>query len=486
VVLVATLTLVDLAGSERVKRSGAAHQRLEESKAINLSLAALGNCVAALAQQRQHVPYRDSKLTRLLSASLGGEARTALIVTLAPGGDTTGENLGSLKFAARASQCKVAAVRNEVVDYRSLYERLLASVDTREDSLHGLEVELAAERARGANLETRAHKAEDEKASALDQLERATKEYKASVSAMGGDGAAGTDAVEAIEAVNERWRAELHEMEAKHEADNAQLQERWERQLEAYKEAAARANGGWAAAEEELGVERGGYLDSLQKSRELRAELEAAEKEASRRVAELFADLEAKDRREAELVAALESAQRTADLSLSKAGEMATRLEGLEMKQRGQAQAIDHDFVSREQVAEMEALFKETVDRLTERIESLADNQTLIQATGGGGGGGRGGSGGGGPAARSRMDPQARRALADLEAASARNPLLNFGRGVKPPLPPGGRAMGVSSGWPAEPKKLGGGIRRGVEGAGGAGRGVRIEPGKLRARASRF
>ena len=63
-----------------------------------------------------------------------------------------------------------------MVDYRSLYERLLASVDTREDSLHGLEVELAAERARGANLETRARKAEVEKASALDQLERATKE----------------------------------------------------------------------------------------------------------------------------------------------------------------------------------------------------------------------------------------------------------------------------------------------------------------------
>jgi Kinesin motor domain len=60
-----SLTLVDLAGSERSNRIGTSqYQRLEELKAINLSLSALGNCVSALAQQRKHVPYRDSKLTR--------------------------------------------------------------------------------------------------------------------------------------------------------------------------------------------------------------------------------------------------------------------------------------------------------------------------------------------------------------------------------------------------------------------------------------
>jgi Kinesin motor domain len=64
-----SLTLVDLAGSERSNRIGTSqYQRFEELKAINLSLSALGNCVSALAQQRKHVPYRDSKLTRYVCA----------------------------------------------------------------------------------------------------------------------------------------------------------------------------------------------------------------------------------------------------------------------------------------------------------------------------------------------------------------------------------------------------------------------------------
>lgn len=80
-----TLFLVDLAGSERASASaGHQFQRREESKAINLSLSSLGNCMNALAEKRKHIPYRDSKLTRLLQGSLGGGARTSVIVTIPP------------------------------------------------------------------------------------------------------------------------------------------------------------------------------------------------------------------------------------------------------------------------------------------------------------------------------------------------------------------------------------------------------------------
>ena len=70
---ISTLFLVDLAGSERVKKSKATNTRLDEAKMINFSLSALGNCIHALTEKKtSHVPFRDSKLTRLLQDSLGG------------------------------------------------------------------------------------------------------------------------------------------------------------------------------------------------------------------------------------------------------------------------------------------------------------------------------------------------------------------------------------------------------------------------------
>ncbi|KAJ1400249.1 P-loop containing nucleoside triphosphate hydrolase protein, partial [Ochromonadaceae sp. CCMP2298] len=83
---VGKLNLVDLAGSERVRLSGATGQRLEESKQINRSLAALGNVISALteAKSRAHIPYRDSKLTRMLEDSLGGNCKTTMMAMISP------------------------------------------------------------------------------------------------------------------------------------------------------------------------------------------------------------------------------------------------------------------------------------------------------------------------------------------------------------------------------------------------------------------
>lgn len=109
--------LVDLAGSERVKRSGAEGDQLDEAISINASLLALGNVVSALVENdgrpRAHIPYRDSILTRILRAALGGDARTALVACVSPAEDSTDETLGCLKFAARATYIRNEADGND-------------------------------------------------------------------------------------------------------------------------------------------------------------------------------------------------------------------------------------------------------------------------------------------------------------------------------------------------------------------------------------
>ena len=81
------LNLVDLAGSEKVGKTGAKGQTLEEAKKITQSLSALGQVIKSLADQKKHVPYRDSKLTRLLKDSLGGGCKTVMITNVSPSHD---------------------------------------------------------------------------------------------------------------------------------------------------------------------------------------------------------------------------------------------------------------------------------------------------------------------------------------------------------------------------------------------------------------
>lgn len=105
------LTLVDLAGSEKVNKSGSDGEMLEEAKKINSSLSVLGHVIDALAERRPHVPYRDSKLTRILEDSLGGNCRTTLLVACSPSSAHFSETLSSLRFAARAKKvCNYARV----------------------------------------------------------------------------------------------------------------------------------------------------------------------------------------------------------------------------------------------------------------------------------------------------------------------------------------------------------------------------------------
>uniref|UniRef100_A0A1I8EPB8 Kinesin motor domain-containing protein n=1 Tax=Wuchereria bancrofti TaxID=6293 RepID=A0A1I8EPB8_WUCBA len=102
---VGRLNLIDLAGSERQSKTGSHGKRLKEATKINLSLSALGNVISALVGGRStHVPYRDSKLTRLLQDSLGGNSRTVMVANIGPASYNYEETLSTLRYASRAKK----------------------------------------------------------------------------------------------------------------------------------------------------------------------------------------------------------------------------------------------------------------------------------------------------------------------------------------------------------------------------------------------
>ena len=123
---ISKLNLVDLAGSERTRITGAKGKQLEESKKINKSLSALGNVIYALTESKgnnNHIPYRDSKLTRLLEDSLGGNCITTMITMISPCQNFISETLSSLSFSKRAKKIKNRPKINQEINHQSLIKQ---------------------------------------------------------------------------------------------------------------------------------------------------------------------------------------------------------------------------------------------------------------------------------------------------------------------------------------------------------------------------
>eukprot|EP01018_Ginkgo_biloba_P014883 Gb_23899 [translate_table: standard] len=106
------LSFVDLAGSERVKKSGVSGDGMKEAQSINKSLSALGDVISALANEVQHVPYRNHKLTMLMSDSLGGNAKTLMFVNISPAESNLEETYNSLNYASRVRSITNDASKN--------------------------------------------------------------------------------------------------------------------------------------------------------------------------------------------------------------------------------------------------------------------------------------------------------------------------------------------------------------------------------------
>jgi hypothetical protein len=131
------LIICDLAGSERIKKTEAVGNRMTEATHINGSLLVLGRVVAALTDPKtaQHVPYRESKLTRLLQYSLSGWGKTRLVVNVSPSDYNTEETLGAIAFGQRAIQIKQSAEKHETLDYKALYLELQRQIDKQRDEI---------------------------------------------------------------------------------------------------------------------------------------------------------------------------------------------------------------------------------------------------------------------------------------------------------------------------------------------------------------
>lgn len=145
------LFLVDLAGSEKIGKTGASGQTLEEAKKINKSLSALGMVINALTDGKSsHVPYRDSKLTRILQESLGGNSRTTLIINCSPSSYNDAETLGTMRFGMRAKSIKNKAKVNAELspaELKMLLGKAKTQITTFENYIGNLEGEVQLWRA---------------------------------------------------------------------------------------------------------------------------------------------------------------------------------------------------------------------------------------------------------------------------------------------------------------------------------------------------
>lgn len=123
------LNLVDLAGSENIQRSGAENKRAAEAGLINKSLLTLGRVINALVDRSSHIPYRESKLTRLLQDSLGGRTKTCIIATISPAKTNIEETISTLEYAFRAKNIKNKPQLNPMMSKKTLLKEFTSEIE---------------------------------------------------------------------------------------------------------------------------------------------------------------------------------------------------------------------------------------------------------------------------------------------------------------------------------------------------------------------
>ncbi|KAF9475943.1 kinesin-like protein [Pholiota conissans] len=172
----ATLSIIDLAGSERAAATTNMGQRMVEGANINKSLLALGNCINALCESGgaiRHVPYRNSKLTRLLKFSLGGNCKTVMIVCIAPTSNHFDDTHNTLVYAERATKIKTKVVTRNVVNVDRHVGRYVEAINRLNLEITELKAKLSGKRTSEQDVQAR------KKAEAKAEVDRARKDVQA-------------------------------------------------------------------------------------------------------------------------------------------------------------------------------------------------------------------------------------------------------------------------------------------------------------------
>ncbi|KAF7353023.1 Kinesin-like protein 6 [Mycena venus] len=174
----ATLSIIDLAGSERAAATTNMGQRMVEGANINKSLLALGNCINALCESGgavRHVPYRNSKLTRLLKFSLGGNCKTVMIVCVAPTSNHFDDTHNTLVYADRATKIKTRVVTRNVVNVDRHVGQYVEAINRLNLEIAELKAKIAGKNSAEGEIARR------KKAEALAEVERAKNDVKVKV-----------------------------------------------------------------------------------------------------------------------------------------------------------------------------------------------------------------------------------------------------------------------------------------------------------------
>ena len=284
-------------------------------------MSALGNCVSALSDKKSHVPFRDSKLTKLLQGSLGGNAKTSLLITvkdLGCGDDdnsTTNELLNSLKFSQRALRVPVIAQVNRIQDFEASLRLAEKELEQKKDQVNQLTINLSSCQHAHQSKEEEVIKWKDR----CSMLEREVQTVKngfsstlqtleASISGSNSTSSSSSESDEstknegngilsALDQINSKWEVELENLKNLHKEEMERNRKITQSQVESYKKMLAEYSDEVEDTSYALKNEREAHLGTLQEYRHANERVVDVESEMSGRIAELLEELKLRFRR---------------------------------------------------------------------------------------------------------------------------------------------------------------------------------------------